>query len=135
MSTHQKEKKMLLTTKGDFKDFFSDKYILALDKDMASLVHYKNLFTKSVIFNNQVEAVNVTKIQKFDLFILELYQYPINGVKILKLLKDSMNYDTPALLITSSVFNEILFKHFDYYLFKPVKEMDIYYAAHKLIQK
>jgi CheY-like chemotaxis protein len=131
----QKEKKILPTTKDEFKKFFANKYILALDRDEASLIYYKHLFPKSVIFNNSVEALAVSKIQKFDLLILELYQHPLSALEILeKFKKLEKNSNTPVLLLAGSIYNKELFDKFDYYLFKPVNPLDLYFAAHNLIQ-
>jgi CheY-like chemotaxis protein len=132
----QKEKKILPTTKEGFKKFFQDKYVLALDRDENTLIYYKHLFPKSAIFNNSVEALAVSEIQKFDLFILELYQYPLSALEVLeKFKKLEKNSNTPTFLLCASVYNKELFEKFDYYLFKPVKALDLYFAAHNLIQK
>jgi CheY-like chemotaxis protein len=131
-----KPTKKIFTTTSEFKKFFEDKYVLALDKDEASLIYYKSLFPKSVIFNNSVEALEVSKIQKLDLFILDLCQYPLNGVEVIeKFKKLEKNKETPSLLLTSTIYNKEFFEKFDYYLFKPVNVLDLYLAAHKLMQK
>lgn len=130
-----KPTKKILSTTNEFKKFFEDKYVLALDRDEVSLIYYKSLFPKSVIFNNSVEALAVSKIQKFDLFILKLYQSPLSSLEILdKFKKLEKNSNTPVLFLAKSVINEELFDKCDYYLFKSHGPLDIYSAAHNLTQ-
>jgi response regulator RpfG family c-di-GMP phosphodiesterase len=126
MSLIQKEAKPPLALEK-FKKRFSDIRVLALDKDYDSLVQYKKLFSKVVIFNNSVEALAAAEVQKFDLFILDFYQYPINGLEVLtQFHKLPLNIKTPTLFVTEGINDgEILLK-LQNFLFKPIDALEFY---------
>lgn len=133
----EQDKQIQINSKvADFKKQFADTRVLALDKDYTSLIYYKKLFPKAIIFNNPVEALAVAKIYQFDLFITELYLYPIDGIEVSeKFRKLTLNSKTPILTITSDGFcKPHVQEKFDAFLLKPANPLDIYETISKLLQ-
>lgn len=120
-----------------FKKHFSETKVLALDRDYTNLIYYKKLFPNSIIFNNSVEALAVAKIYPFDLFITELYLYPIDGIEVSNKFKQfELNSKTPIIAVTGDVFcKPEIREKFDAFLLKPVLPLDFYEIVFEVINK
>jgi len=121
----------------NFKKYFEDTKVLALDKDYVSLIYYKKSFPKSIIFNNAVEAMIVAKLNKFDLFLIEVFEFPFETIDVLnEIRKTKLNEKTPILLLTQyASCDEKTLNLFDGYMFKPVPLLDLYSKSKELIEK
>jgi CheY-like chemotaxis protein len=119
-------------------ELFKDYKILIVEDDYNNRLLVERLLDKSDKYSasDGEEAMVLLKNHRFDLILLDLYMPNMNGISLLKYIREDLKRDTPIVVISASmpelhmeIVNEI-----EDFIYKPFSENELYNVIKKALK-